>query len=204
MQFSTIRDQICSELFQEKGILTLKDLTLENICHHFSIHIEYMNGPSKCVSDDLFALISINQNQSLYEQHYDFFHEFSHVRKHTGNQLRLNDSFVQLQEEQAEWYALYFSMPRHIFEPFVLQAQSIEQVVEAFQIPESYVKKRILTIQSERARQHDFYQWKKREDLLRKKSLQKDKLYDSTKTMLHQLAKQVGEEKLSYDIKRLL
>ncbi|WP_413378746.1 ImmA/IrrE family metallo-endopeptidase [Alkalihalobacillus sp. 1P02AB] len=205
MRFSTYRDMECSQLFKEHGIVHVKDLTIENISHIFSSHIEYINGPSKFIGDEHFAIIYLDKSKTYFEQRYDFFHELSHVLKHTGDQRFLPESFVKLQEEQANWYTLYFSMPRHIFEPEVMKNQSINYLVERFEIPAKFVRRRFEIIQNERSRQEFQYKMQRAEINRRKKSLQSNgDLYDSTKQILHQLSKQVGEEKLSYEIKRLL
>lgn len=204
MHFSTQRDIQIMNLYKSKGINSVSQLTIENIANTFNVHVEYNNFPSKCFYDDDFAVIHLNKEQELPYIRKDFFHELSHYLFHYGNQQCMYNDFRKLQEEQANRMTIYTSMPRHIFEPLMLQYRSIKLLTELFELPESMIFERIEMFKQERQLKYQQQALLAKKERLRRKSLQPGKVYDSTIKVLKQLASQVGEEKLSYEVKRLL
>lgn len=204
MHFSTQRDIQIMNLYKSKGINSVSQLTIENIANTFNVHVEYSNFPSKCFYEDDFAIVYLNKHQPLPYIRKDFFHELSHFLFHYGDQQRMNKDFNRFQEEQAKQFAIYTSMPRHIFEPLMLKHRSIKKLTELFELPETMIIKRIEMFKHERLLKQQQLSLLAQKERLRKKSLQPGQVYDSTIQILKQLANQVGEEKLSYEVRRLL
>lgn len=204
MQYATFRDKQVTQLMISKGILTVDDLSIDNICEIFNIDIIYHPKRSNCFNDDDYSLIYLDNRLPYNEQRFKFFHELSHVLFHTGKQKEMNKQFNILQESQAYWIALYTSMPRHIFEPLLLNSRSIETLIELFELPQDLIAARIETIR--RARERFSYQMKiaAQNERHRSKSLQPGRVYDTTTSIVKQLANQVGEENINYEVKRLL
>lgn len=204
VRYATFREKQITQMFMNKGILTINDLTIDNLCEVFNLDIIYHSKRCNCFSEDGFALIYLDDRLSYYEQRFKFFHEFSHVLFHSGKQKELPKEFNKLQEDQAYWSALYASMPRHIFEPMVIQHQSVQALGELFELPEKMIIERIESIKRERSRDEFQLRVERLEGMQKRKSLQPGKIYDSTRELLKKLESQVGEEKLSYEVKRLL
>lgn len=204
MQFTTQRDQQIMQLFKSKQIYQITELTIEYVASKFNIHIEYHDYPSRCIHEENFAVIYLDQNQYKEMVRHDFFHELSHFLFHYGNQRSMTKEFSRLQETQAYWCSLYLAMPRHIFEPLMLKHQCISTLAEIFELPLDMVKQRIKTISRERIRKSTYTKLNFVEENRRSKSLQPGKVYDSTLSILEQLSSQVGEENINYEVARLL
>lgn len=182
MRYSTQRDIRVMNLYKSKGINCISQLTIENIANIFNIHVEYSDFPSKCYYEDDFAVIYLNKQQPLPYIRRDFFHELSHCLFHYGDQRRMNKDFRNWQEVQAKRYAIYTSMPRHIFEPLMLQHRSIKLLTELFELPESMIRERIEMFKRERQLQYQHQALQADIERRRRKSLQPGKVYDSTVT----------------------
>lgn len=206
LRYATFKEKQVTELLKSKGIITVQDLHLDNICEVFKIDVTYHRGRSFCIHEDEenYALIFIDKRLPYFEQRFTFFHEFAHFLYHSGDQKKLSKEMVTLQEQQAHWIALYSSMPRHIFEPMAIRHQSVEKLQELFELPKQYIIERFNSIRRERTLQNFQYRIQRSERSRRKKSLQPGQVYDSTLSVLEQFKQQVGEERLSYDVTRLL
>lgn len=204
MQYATLKEIQITNLMREKNIFTLEQLSIENLCEVFNVEIRYHNKKSNCLYDQDFALIYIDNRLSYYEQRFKFFHELAHIIAHEGAQNTLAKEFNDLQEAQANRLALYLSMPRYLFEPLAIKYQSIDKLRDGFELPQRVIIERIHSIKREKER-HEFHlRMQKVENQRKRKSLQPGKIYDTTNRILSQLKDQVGEENLTYEIKRLL
>lgn len=204
MKYITEREITISNQMKSLGINSASDLTYENLCTVFNIDIHYHAGQSKCIFEDDYALIFLDKRLSYYEQRRVFFHELAHYLYHYGNQRKMPRQLLSLQEEQASYISLYLAMPRHIFEPALLKYQSVTLLQEVFDLPETMIVERCNSLKRQRRR--TVIQTKIQHEQLkhRRKSLQPENIHKETKMMLHQLANQVGEESMDYEIRRLL
>ncbi|GAF65235.1 hypothetical protein BTS2_2133 [Bacillus sp. TS-2] len=207
MRFATWLEKSVVGIMKERGIHTISDLSMENLCDKFHIDVIYQPQTSHCIHEDDYdyALICIDNRLPFYEQRMKFFHELSHVLFHPGGDQRfLNQELTHLQEIQAERIALYTSMPRHIFEPIIHKQHSIESLTELFEIPSSFISERILIIQNERLRESYQQALQELDEKHLNKSLQPNQIHPSTQSILRKLARLVGEENIEYSIKQLL
>ncbi|OIJ12700.1 hypothetical protein BKP37_12940 [Anaerobacillus alkalilacustris] len=204
MRFISLHEEKLTKLYQKKGIITVSDLSISNIADSFNILIKYHHLNSKCLYDNNCGLMLLKENQRIENERADFFHEMAHFFSHVGDQRKMVKDFVRLQERQAHWISLYASMPRFIFEPILNETRSLKELVEVFQLPETMIKERIRIIRQQNSTQSYYDNLHQQEDLRINRSLQKEKIYDSTLEVLQKLSNQVGEEKLSYEIQSLL
>ncbi|MBP3950297.1 ImmA/IrrE family metallo-endopeptidase [Bacillus suaedae] len=204
MRYAPLREKQITEIMRMKGIRTVSDLTTENICIAFDIDLHFEPRRSRCIFEDDFAVVILDSRLPRLQQRGKFFHELSHIIAHVGDQKRLNEPFKDLQETQAYWISLYTSMPRYLFEPAAIKYQSIQKLQQIFDLPEDMIIARFESIKRERKRQEFQYKMARSESKRRPKSLQPGQVYDSTLSILNQLKNQVGEERLSYEVKRLL
>ncbi len=119
-----------------------------------------------------------------------FGHEVCHFLRHSGLQLNMHDLFRKLQEYQAEYFAYHFCVPTFMLDE--LSDITIHLIMNTFNVNYEFALRRLDMYQ------HKLYRSKRR------KSLQPGKVYDSTIEILNKLKNQVGEERLSHEIKRLL
>ncbi|GAF14174.1 hypothetical protein JCM19046_4153 [Bacillus sp. JCM 19046] len=204
MRYSTDKELRISEQLRDLGVLHVNDLSIENLCTLYQIEVVFHEDKNTCMFEEDYAVIFINNQLSYLEQRQVFFHELAHIRWHHGNQLQLPKQLALLQEEQASFISLYYAMPRHLLLPEMNRYQSLDGLADYFQLPPTMVVKRCTAFQREQSRiraqtQEEYKQWRRK-----RTSLQSGNLYKGTTEILHQLALQVGEESIHYDIRRLL
>lgn len=146
MPISSIREERIMRLYHKLNIRTVSDLTISNLSSMLNFKVKYYNLRSRCIYDDECALIYLNKNQSIEWIRYDYFHEMAHFFEHCNDQRFTNHEFVQFQERQAHSFALYASMPRFILNEYLPIIDSIAELVEIFQLPESFILERMNTI----------------------------------------------------------
>ncbi|MCK0473786.1 ImmA/IrrE family metallo-endopeptidase [Halalkalibacter sp. APA_J-10(15)] len=204
MKYATLKEIQVTNMMKEKNINTIEELSLENVSEVFKVDILYHERKSNCLYDEDYAVIYLDSRLPYYEQRLMFFHELAHVISHEGSQNKLEKEFIDLQEAQANRLALYLSMPRYLFEPLAMKYQSVEKLHDLFELPQNAIIERMASIKREQERTEFHLKLQTIENQRTRRSLQPGQIYSSTKSILHQLKDQVGEEKLSYDVKRLL
>ena len=204
MKYSTMRENEVEKVYKRLNIENPHDLTISNLSSLFRIKVEYIEGESECYYNDKCAYMFLDIRQSAEEIRSDFFHEMSHFTQHCGDQRIMPLEFERLQERQAHWVALYLSMPRYIFEPILNEVRSLEELRHIFRLPDSMIRERIRIIRNQNAMQAQFQRIKEREESKINRTLQKGKIHTTTLSIIRQLSKQVGEEKINDDIKSLL
>jgi Zn-dependent peptidase ImmA (M78 family) len=152
MRFCTEKEITISNQMKSLGICSASDLSYENLCTVFNIDILYRNGQSKCIFEDDYALIFLDNRLPYYEQRRVFFHELAHYLYHYGNQRKMPKPLLSLQEEQASYISLYLAMPRHIFEPALLKYESVESLQEVFELPKDMIVDRCNSLKRQRHR----------------------------------------------------
>ncbi|GAE29790.1 hypothetical protein JCM9152_1174 [Halalkalibacter hemicellulosilyticusJCM 9152] len=80
----------------------------------------------------------------------------AHFFEHSNDQRFTDPHFVQFQERQAHTFALYASMPRFILNNYIPSIQSITELVEIFQLPEPFVRKRVNSILQQEVMKNSF------------------------------------------------
>ncbi|MFA9459166.1 ImmA/IrrE family metallo-endopeptidase [Halalkalibacter sp. AB-rgal2] len=204
MKYATLKEIQVTNMMKEKKIYTIEELSIENLSEVFKVDILYHERKSNCLYDEDFAVIYLDSRLPYYEQRLMFFHELAHVISHEGSQDKLEKEFIDLQEAQANRLALYLSMPRYLFEPLAINYQSVEKLHDLFELPHHAIVQRIASIRREQERTDFHLKLQSIENQRARRSLQPGQIYNTTRSILHQLKDQVGEEKLSYDVKRLL
>ncbi|WP_017728562.1 ImmA/IrrE family metallo-endopeptidase [Halalkalibacterium ligniniphilum] len=204
MRFANLREEKIAKKYKELGIQNPHDLTIENLSSLFKIKVNYYEYETDCLYNDKCAMMYINNQQSKEDIRKDFFHEMAHYFVHCGDQRDMPLEFERLQERQAHWTSLYLSMPRYIFEPIMNEVKSLIELREIFALPDSMIKERVRMIRQQNQTEMQYMRIKKSEESRINRSLNKGKVYKSTLAILNQLKNQVGEEKLSNDVKSLL
>ncbi len=204
MRYTTERETTISNQMKSQGIHSISDLSIDNLCAVYHIDMQFQSRESYCIYEDDYAVIFMDSRLPFYEQRRAFFHELSHYLFHHGNQRQMPKSMMTLQEEQARYVSRYIAMPRHIFLPLFHEHRSILALQELFQLPEQMIVDRCHSMKRERTRSVIQTRLQYNQELNKRKSLQAGNIYDGTREMLHQLASKVGEESISYDVRRLL
>ncbi|MCM2677738.1 ImmA/IrrE family metallo-endopeptidase [Alkalicoccobacillus plakortidis] len=206
MRFATQKDTTASKFFKQKGILTVEHLDMNYLADIFRLEIQYVKFKSKVLYRDSFTIMALTEGNSIIETRRTFFHELSHHFNHYGSQNKMDTSFRDLQESQARWLSLYYAMPLHIFEPLLIKYKDPKYLAELFELPIDMILERCETIKRERSRseQYDVHRRKEFVHRVKSKSLQPGKVHNGTLSILNQLKNQVGKERMSNDVTRLL
>lgn len=105
-------EMLLESLYMKHGILSPTDLSIENVAKKLNIHVEFMEGAREvALWDEEDAVIFLNPNKPTSIMRKIFFHELCHPIRHYGDQVGFIDSFISLQEQQANQFMLYAAMP---------------------------------------------------------------------------------------------
>ncbi|MEK5028743.1 ImmA/IrrE family metallo-endopeptidase [Paenibacillus sp. FSL M7-1046] len=154
--FKTPFEQLIEDEYRSKGVLTAADLDIQVIALLFHVEIVYYNGVS-CSDNDM-RVIFLNRYDDLFKQTMIFFHELCHVLRHAGDQRRMPQLFKQLQENEAEMFSLYSTMPFFMIEKInfsQFEAESIGMIAKEFQFPSQFAQLRLKQI-TERIAEAEF------------------------------------------------
>lgn len=143
---TTHLEQLVEQIFLENGILIPQNITIDFIASKLNISVEIINLES--LSHETEAgkrIIFLNKRKSITEQREDFLHELCHLLRHAGNQIILPPPFVQYQEDDAEAFVLYASLPFFMIKQLNLSpdlGQAVKQLSVAFSTSIDMARKR--------------------------------------------------------------
>ncbi|OES45850.1 ImmA/IrrE family metallo-endopeptidase [Domibacillus iocasae] len=139
-------EDFIENLYTNISITSPEQLDIELIARRLNIEVGYSHNKSKCAEIGGIMMILLNENVSRTEQWQEFAHEVCHLLRHTGNQTELPFPFVQLQEWQANTFALHFCIPTFMLQkldlPFHKQL-AITEVVQTFGVEYSFAEERL-------------------------------------------------------------
>ncbi|MEK4029356.1 ImmA/IrrE family metallo-endopeptidase [Pseudobacillus sp. FSL P4-0506] len=116
MAYSTRLEDYIFSLYQSIHIYEPEQLRIELIASRLGVNVEYIGGVSKTIHMPEQPLILINRHLTPEAQWQDFGHELGHLLRHCGNQMCLPPPFIELQEWQANNFALHFCIPTFMME----------------------------------------------------------------------------------------
>lgn len=155
-------------IYKSNRIFYPEDMDICCLAEIFKIYLHYHNGipiTDQCAGE--VPIILLDGRKKEAEKRKDFFHELAHVLKHVGDQQTMYKSFTQLQEDQANQFALYASMPLYMLEEIwkdVYSYASFEKnVAELFNLPPDLVKRRLVQINNRISNHYQDVQLKRRQ-----------------------------------------
>lgn len=134
------------QLYISNGIMVPEDITVDFIANKLGISVVSFDSDS--LSHETKSgkkIIFLNQRKSGSELRKDFLHELCHLLRHAGNQTTLPSPFVQYQEEDAELFVLYASLPFFMIKELTLppdHGQAIKQISSTFSVSMEQARKR--------------------------------------------------------------
>ncbi|MEN2765794.1 ImmA/IrrE family metallo-endopeptidase [Ornithinibacillus xuwenensis] len=181
-------------LYKKHAILSPSDLSIENVAKKLRINIVYMEGAREvALWDEDDAVIFLNPNKPKTIMRKIFFHELCHPLRHYGDQAGFVDTFITLQERQANQFMLYAAMPFFMIEQLDLpiSEEHISSLLSfTFDVPLQLAKKRVEQIK--RRIQQSLY-----DNEIKKQQSNYEKSYDpanwstETKKIMNQLYSQL-------------
>ncbi|MGP4041935.1 ImmA/IrrE family metallo-endopeptidase [Gracilibacillus sp. D59] len=181
-------------LYIQNDIIHPSDLLIDNVAKKLGIKLEYMEGAREvAIWDEEDAIIFLNPDKPIPIIRKIFFHELCHPLRHYGDQTGSIESFITLQERQANQFMLYAAMPYYMIKQLDLprsEDQISSFLSSTFYVPLQLAKKRVDQIKR-RIQQADL------DNKLRKQQSNYKKSYDpsnwslETKAIMNQLYDQL-------------
>lgn len=142
--FKTPLEQSIEDFYINAGLLQPEDLTVENIATAFNVDV--ILSSSHVFSDNELGVIFLNSNLFKEDLKKSFIHELAHVVRHVGDQRRMPELFKQMQEADAESFALYACMPFFMLERLTLpplERVAAGEISKLFGIPPKLALRRL-------------------------------------------------------------
>lgn len=127
------------------GIYQPHQLDFLEISSRLGIEVHFQDISSRYFRGD----IIIDKRLSPLEQWQDFGHELGHALRHEGNQLFMSQSFLNLQENQAQSFMYHFCVPTFMLlnneiTNYYNLYDGISFVVEKFKVTEFFAERRLV------------------------------------------------------------
>ena len=149
MLHSTI-EKIVIDTYEQNGIVSIRDLAIENISRLLWIDLSYTDKQSSSYRFEDYVAIRLHRHIARHKQVWQFFHECGHLFIHDVNQLTAVRPISQFMEIQAYRFALYASMPHHILIQYISKYYKISDrdIAHIFQVPMWAAQRRLEQIKS--------------------------------------------------------
>ncbi|QWU17337.1 protein of unknown function [Paenibacillus sophorae] len=145
--FKTPLEQSIEEYYIANGILTPDYLVIDRIAEIFGVDVAC--NELRTFSDNELRVIFLCLTDDLNAQRLSFFHELCHVLRHAGDQRRMPELFLQLQEADAERFSLYAALPFFMLKKIQLPESEDEAaglIGKVFRVPPKFAKQRLTQI----------------------------------------------------------
>lgn len=141
-------EQWVSNTFIHAGILYPDQLNPEHVAKAFGIDYSLWPGITCSYRDPSGKGSYIIQNNAISEakRRQNFFHELAHVLRHAGDQRDMVESFRQMQEWDADLFAMYAAVPFHMID--FNKPYTASSLMEEFTVTEKMSLKRIRDIRA--------------------------------------------------------
>lgn len=139
------------ELYIKHQIDSVELLNIDDMARRFNVWIYYHPMKSKGleVHPNMYTM-NIDSRLFPSKQWLDFLHELCHLLRHIGNQTRLPELFTKAQEDEADQFVLYASMPISMISKLHMPDQrdkAIEYLCRTFAVPKKMAERRFDQIQ---------------------------------------------------------
>jgi len=138
-------EDFVQNVYQQINITDASLISKETIAHRLGIWLHYWNGKSKYVERDGMFTILLDKRLDSTSQWHEFGHEVCHVLRHSGNQMYMPESFKNLQETQANYFAYHFCVPTFMLHELKLPGhihQAAVTISDLFNVSYSFAVKR--------------------------------------------------------------
>jgi hypothetical protein len=168
-----------------------EDMDIFRIAEICKTHLHFYDGiPTTDQPDNGMPIILLDIRKSEPERRKNFFHELGHVFKHVGDQEKMHKPFLKLQENQADRFGLYASLPIYMLGDIlrdVYTHESFEKnVAEQFNLPIEHVRKRLEQINNRIFLRHQ-------DEEIKRRQASAEVTEDSFKLFLEDHKRQFGE-----------
>ncbi|MBN6887776.1 Zn-dependent peptidase ImmA (M78 family) [Cytobacillus horneckiae] len=147
-QMTSLENNI-GKLYNFLEIQTPEEIEMYKIAEKLDIWIHYWNKESKMnYRKGMYSIILDNRKNSV-RQWQDFCHELAHVIRHYGNQNKMHELFIDLQESQATNFMYHFCVPTFMLlklniNDYININNGVDFVVKTFNVTEDFANKRLI------------------------------------------------------------
>ncbi|CQR58453.1 ImmA/IrrE family metallo-endopeptidase [Paenibacillus riograndensis] len=139
-------EHFVEQIYIDHHIQIPEDITIEKLSTELNIYVEYAPIRSRAYeSNSGIRCILLDNRITPMKQRFEFLHELCHILRHAGNQMVLPSPFIKAQEEDAEKFLLYATMPFFMIQPGALSDEydvAIHQLSSIFGVSKDMAKKR--------------------------------------------------------------
>jgi len=138
---SLLEDWI-EQLYQQIGIYHPEQLDYQTIAKKLNIKLKFRAISSRLYKD----VILIDDRLTPEQQFEEFSHEVCHKLRHAGNHMVMPDMFLELQEFQANHFALHFCVPTFMLKNLNFQRsrkETVHLIATTFGVTYEFAQKRL-------------------------------------------------------------
>ncbi|WP_336822993.1 ImmA/IrrE family metallo-endopeptidase [Sporosarcina sp. USHLN248] len=121
-------------------------LNMFDISDKLGVYLHLYEGSSRGIIDGDEKYIFLNKNLSPPELQQDFGHELYHLLHHAGDQRKMHQLFIQLQEWQANNFMYEFCVPTYMLQRVNLpldKTDAIKMIVALFNVTPIFAAERL-------------------------------------------------------------
>lgn len=142
----THMEEFIEHTYKKIGITEPSQITIDKIASRLNIWTYFKPFRSKAIErkPGMYTMI-IDNRLPIIEQKLEFFHELGHLLRHAGNQTTMPKLFTIAQENDADQFVLYASMPYFLISRLQLpsaRADAVNYIAKVFGVPITLAKKR--------------------------------------------------------------
>jgi Zn-dependent peptidase ImmA (M78 family) len=149
LYYSNLENTVVKFL-QKYHINTPDEIDLDRIAYEESIFVYYLDSPSTSRILNGMTSIVINNQNPIEQQRVEFAHELGHIfRHHGGHHATSHEMFRDLQEWQANKFAMYLLCPTFMLVEHLDKQYSPAQLARTFRVPELFMKRRLKLLEQQ-------------------------------------------------------
>ena len=138
----THADDTIKKLYESIGINRPPLIAPDIIAYRLGLELAYLPVDSLRINNRIY----LDSRLSTEIQQQQFGHELCHVLWHQDNQLKLEQSFIDMQERQADNFALYACIPTDMLLSMPLpstECEAVSVLTETFNVTPEFALKRL-------------------------------------------------------------
>ena len=135
-------DETIKNLYASIDVTHERQLSPENIAERLRIELAFLPVPSMRINQSIY----IDSRLSTEYRWEQFGHELCHLLWHSDNQLHLTQSFIDMQERQANSFALYACIPTAMLMAMEMpseRAYAIHRMMKLFGVSPPFAERRL-------------------------------------------------------------
>lgn len=123
------------DLYKSISINKPEDLNINNIAKKLYLNLRYGSMSFR------FGNHLVIKKATSQQEWQDFGHEICHYLRHHGNQLDMHPLFIDLQENQADYFAYHFCVPTFMLDD--LKEVSVYDIMNKFNVEYDFALRRL-------------------------------------------------------------